>query len=191
MLIGRDERLQRGRRPRKSLAGSAGSHARCRPDQPDPCVHHDHPASRPGGERSGADLPGDRLELGPGRRPEQGRHDLFTALLQHPTALPDPDHRPDLLHQPEYAGLHRLPAHPVAWYYINRTRPGMHLRAVGEYPAAADALGINVYRQRYFYVFCRWYAGGSGWGNDQPGGLAGLVQRTDHCRCRAGSPSAW
>jgi simple sugar transport system permease protein len=42
---------------------------------------------------------------------------------------------------------------PLAWYYIYYTRPGMHLRAVGEYPAAADALGINVYRMRYFYVF--------------------------------------
>jgi ABC-type uncharacterized transport system permease subunit len=42
---------------------------------------------------------------------------------------------------------------PAAWYYINRTRPGLHLRAVGEYPAAADALGINVYGLRYFYVF--------------------------------------
>src|SRR5512137_14196 len=42
---------------------------------------------------------------------------------------------------------------PLAWYFINRTRPGMHLRAVGEYPAAADALGINIYRLRYFYVF--------------------------------------
>lgn len=42
---------------------------------------------------------------------------------------------------------------PLAWFYINRTRPGMHLRAVGEYPAAADALGINVFRMRYFYVF--------------------------------------
>jgi ABC-type uncharacterized transport system permease subunit len=42
---------------------------------------------------------------------------------------------------------------PLAWLYINRTRPGMHLRAVGEYPAAADALGINVYGLRYFYVF--------------------------------------
>jgi general nucleoside transport system permease protein len=42
---------------------------------------------------------------------------------------------------------------PLSWYYINRTRPGLHLRAVGEYPAAADALGINVFRMRYLYVF--------------------------------------
>ncbi len=42
---------------------------------------------------------------------------------------------------------------PMAWYYIYRTRPGMHLRAVGEKPEAADTLGVSVYRLRYFYVF--------------------------------------
>ena len=42
---------------------------------------------------------------------------------------------------------------PMAAYYIYKTRPGMHLRAVGEKPSAADTLGINVYGLRYFYTF--------------------------------------
>ena len=41
---------------------------------------------------------------------------------------------------------------PIAWFWIERTRPGLHLRAIGEYPAAADAQGIGVYRLRYAYV---------------------------------------
>ncbi|MCB8988623.1 MAG: ABC transporter permease [Ardenticatenaceae bacterium] len=42
---------------------------------------------------------------------------------------------------------------PLAWYYIFRTRPGMHLRAVGEKPDAADTMGVSVYGLRYLYVF--------------------------------------
>lgn len=41
---------------------------------------------------------------------------------------------------------------PLAWYWIHRTRPGLHLRAAGEYPTAADAMGVDVYRLRYAYV---------------------------------------
>ncbi len=41
---------------------------------------------------------------------------------------------------------------PLAWYWIDRTRPGLHLRAVGERPAAADAQGIDVVALRYVYV---------------------------------------
>lgn len=42
---------------------------------------------------------------------------------------------------------------PAVWFYVYRTRAGLHLRAIGEYPAAADSLGIDVYLWRYFYVF--------------------------------------
>jgi len=42
---------------------------------------------------------------------------------------------------------------PLSWFFIQKTRPGMHLRAVGEKPSAADTLGINVYGVRYLYTF--------------------------------------
>lgn len=41
---------------------------------------------------------------------------------------------------------------PVCWFFIYRTRPGLHLRSIGEYPAAADSLGINVFQLRYVYT---------------------------------------
>ncbi|HXZ57767.1 MAG TPA: ABC transporter permease [Gaiellaceae bacterium] len=39
----------------------------------------------------------------------------------------------------------------IAWY-LSRTRPGLNLRAVGESPAAADSMGIDVTRYRYVHT---------------------------------------
>lgn len=38
------------------------------------------------------------------------------------------------------------------WFLLYRTRTGMNLRAVGEKPAAADSLGINVFALRYLFT---------------------------------------
>lgn len=41
---------------------------------------------------------------------------------------------------------------PLLWFFIFKTRPGMNLRSLGENPAAADALGVNVFLLRYVYT---------------------------------------
>ncbi len=40
----------------------------------------------------------------------------------------------------------------VLWLFLQRTRAGLHLKAIGENPGAADSLGINVAGLRYLYV---------------------------------------
>lgn len=51
---------------------------------------------------------------------------------------------------------------PLCWFYLFRTRPGLRLRAVGEYPEAADGAAVRVDRVRTLAVL---------WG----GALAGLA----------------
>ncbi len=41
---------------------------------------------------------------------------------------------------------------PAVWFYIHRTRPGLHLRATGENPQTADALGVRVQLIRVIHV---------------------------------------
>jgi len=40
----------------------------------------------------------------------------------------------------------------ISWVVINKTKFGLHLRATGENPHAADSMGINVYKIRYIGV---------------------------------------
>lgn len=58
----------------------------------------------------------------------------------------------------------------LAWFVLYKTPFGMHLRACGEHPAAADSVGINVRKIRYIGVLCSGFLGGLA------GGCAVLTQ---------------
>lgn len=40
----------------------------------------------------------------------------------------------------------------ILWWYLNRTTPGLKLKAVGENPASADSVGINVKLMKYIHI---------------------------------------
>jgi len=41
---------------------------------------------------------------------------------------------------------------PAAWWFLYKSRPGLYMRAVGENPQTADAMGIRVGANRYVYT---------------------------------------
>jgi ABC-type uncharacterized transport system permease subunit len=89
--------------------------------------------------------------LGPGGKPLVGEvgpkfTKLAIPLLSQIPYLGDALFRQDLLVYVMYLLV------PASAYYIYKTRPGLHLRAVGENPATADAMGISVPRTRYLYT---------------------------------------
>ena len=50
----------------------------------------------------------------------------------------------------------------VSWFVLYRTRFGMRLMACGEHPQAADSVGINVYKMRWYGVLLSGFMGGIG-----------------------------
>ena len=87
-----------------------------------------------------------------GRGPEQGRPGSLLPTLTVPVLSAIPLIGPIFFTNQSvlvYVGYLLVPAGLV----LDQPHPaGLHLRAVGENPAAADTLGVNVYRLRYAYV---------------------------------------
>ena len=49
---------------------------------------------------------------------------------------------------------------PVTYIFLNKTKAGLNFKAVGEFPKAAESLGINVIRQKYLAsIICGALAG--------------------------------
>jgi ABC-type uncharacterized transport system permease subunit len=71
----------------------------------------------------------------------------------------------------------------AVWLYLSRTRPGLNVRAVGDAPAAADAMGINVAAYRYAHVLVGGALAGVAGATFTPRDHAS-VGRRDHRRLR-------
>ena len=75
----------------------------------------------------------------------------------------------------------------LLFIYLRKTKAGLNLRAIGENPAAADALGINVTLQKYIHIiigggicgiggaYCSMITNGGGWLNDPVNGMGWIA----------------
>lgn len=50
----------------------------------------------------------------------------------------------------------------ITWFILFKTKAGIHLRAVGQNAKAANAMGVNVYKVRYFWTFFGGLMAGAG-----------------------------
>lgn len=52
---------------------------------------------------------------------------------------------------------------PLSYVFFEKTKAGLNFKAVGEYPKAAEAMGISVYKQKYIAsIICGFLAGMGG-----------------------------
>ncbi len=73
-------------------------------------------------------------------------HAVFPASMQHWSIVGPIVFGQDILVYVSWACVIAI------WLYLSRTRPGLNVRSVGESPAAADAMGINVAAYRYAHT---------------------------------------
>ncbi len=130
--------------------------ARGRGDRGDPRVPRDHAAREPDRLRPrDHDLRGrGRALVVPRQRPEPRRQSPARHQFQpvFPASVQDwPVVGPIVFGQNVLVYVSWLCVVAV-WLYLWRTRPGLNVRAVGESPAAADAMGIHVGGYRYAHT---------------------------------------
>ena len=147
MLIGAMSAFSVATAHRQPLAGRAGGDAGGRADQPDPCLHQHHLARRPGGQRAVADFPGHRHQPGAGRRAEQGRHGRRCSPPS-PSRCSARSPSSARSSSPTKAFWSTSAICSSRWPGTSSTAPARACTCApsANIPAAADALGINVFR---------------------------------------------